>query len=92
MIFPRGIRPRRAAWRCEYCSGFSPRRPVWSCSRSTPRRSAACAAAAGIAMEAINIVNDKAVVNLDRCIGCGLCVTTCTTGALQLKKKPEDQL
>lgn len=43
-------------------------------------------------MEAIRIVDDKAVINLERCIGCGLCVTTCTAGALQLQKKPEDQL
>jgi electron transport complex protein RnfB len=43
-------------------------------------------------MEAIQIVDDKAVINLDRCIGCGLCVTTCSTGALQLKKKPDEQL
>jgi Fe-S-cluster-containing hydrogenase component 2 len=43
-------------------------------------------------MEAIRIVDDKAVINLERCIGCGLCVTTCTTGAMQLQKKLEDQL
>jgi len=24
-----------------------------------------------------------------RCIGCGLCVTTCTTGALSLARKPD---
>jgi ferredoxin len=42
-------------------------------------------------MDSINMVDDRAVVNLNRCIGCGLCVTTCTTGALKLVKKPENQ-
>ena len=37
------------------------------------------------------MVDDQAVVNLDRCIGCGLCVTTCETGAMQLIKKPDEQ-
>jgi electron transport complex protein RnfB len=27
-------------------------------------------------------------VDRDRCIGCGLCVTTCPSGALKLKAKP----
>jgi electron transport complex protein RnfB len=43
-------------------------------------------------MEAIDIVDDKAVINLDRCIGCGLCVSTCTSDAVRLVKKPDDQL
>ncbi len=43
-------------------------------------------------MEAIEMVDDKAVITLKRCIGCGLCVTTCPTDAIQLIKKPEDAL
>ncbi len=43
-------------------------------------------------MEAIELVEEKAVVNLDRCIGCGLCVTTCPQEALRLVRKAEDQL
>ena len=35
-------------------------------------------------------VDEAAVVNLNRCIGCGLCVTTCETEAIQLVKKPDD--
>ena len=42
--------------------------------------------------EAIEIIEEKATINLDRCIGCGLCVTTCSAGALKLVKKPDDQL
>jgi formate hydrogenlyase subunit 6/NADH:ubiquinone oxidoreductase subunit I len=38
-------------------------------------------------MEALSIVNDVSTVNLDRCIGCGLCVETCSSDAIQLKKK-----
>ncbi|HAM51280.1 MAG TPA: hypothetical protein DCP92_11555 [Nitrospiraceae bacterium] len=32
-----------------------------------------------------------AAVNLDRCIGCGLCVTACPAEAVQLVKKAEDE-
>jgi len=39
-------------------------------------------------MEAIQINNGNAVIDLNRCIGCGLCVTTCPTGAMELRRKP----
>ncbi len=42
-------------------------------------------------MEAIDIVEDKALINLNRCIGCGLCVSTCPSDAMRLVKKSEDQ-
>ena len=42
-------------------------------------------------MDVIYIVDGRAVGNLNRCIGCGLCITTCTTGGLKLVKKPENQ-
>jgi Fe-S-cluster-containing hydrogenase component 2 len=37
------------------------------------------------------ITQDESVVNVntDRCIGCGLCVSTCPTDALSLVRKPE---
>lgn len=38
-------------------------------------------------MNALEIVNKKAVLSAHRCIGCGLCVTSCKTGALKLEKK-----
>jgi Fe-S-cluster-containing hydrogenase component 2 len=37
-------------------------------------------------MEAI-IVEDYAEVNKDRCIGCGVCVPTCPSDAIQLYNK-----
>jgi Fe-S-cluster-containing hydrogenase component 2 len=41
-------------------------------------------------MDAITVENKIANVNLNRCIGCGLCVTTCEKKAIKLyptKKK-----
>ena len=43
-------------------------------------------------MEAVEIVEEKAVIDLGRCIGCGLCVTTCETDAMSLSMKTDDQL
>jgi Fe-S-cluster-containing hydrogenase component 2 len=40
-------------------------------------------------MEAIRLGDGKMVLDLDRCIGCGLCITTCPTDSLSLKRKPE---
>ncbi len=42
-------------------------------------------------MEAISLDDDHAVQDLDRCIGCGLCVTTCPTESLSLVRKPESE-
>jgi Fe-S-cluster-containing hydrogenase component 2 len=44
-------------------------------------------------MEAIHMNDDNlAAVNKDRCIGCGLCVTTCPTEAIKLVAKSEAQI
>lgn len=40
-------------------------------------------------MEALSLVDDKAVLKPERCIGCGLCVPTCPGKALMLERKPE---
>ena len=43
-------------------------------------------------MGAIALNEDEvAEVNLHRCIGCGLCVTTCSGRALHLEIKPEEE-
>ena len=43
-------------------------------------------------MDAITIGDqDVAMIDRDRCIGCGLCVSTCPSEALSLKLKPESQ-
>jgi ferredoxin len=41
-------------------------------------------------MGALEMNDDgSAEIDLDRCIGCGLCVTTCQEEAIQLIPKPE---
>jgi len=40
-------------------------------------------------MDALSIHDKKAVLDLNRCIGCGLCVSTCPTHSLSLVRKPK---
>jgi Fe-S-cluster-containing hydrogenase component 2/DNA-binding MarR family transcriptional regulator len=40
-------------------------------------------------MKAIEIKDDIAVVNVQECIGCGLCVTGCTAGAIKLTERKQ---
>jgi Fe-S-cluster-containing hydrogenase component 2 len=40
-------------------------------------------------MEALSTDNKKAVLDLNRCIGCGLCVSTCPSLSLSLVRKPK---
>jgi len=40
-------------------------------------------------MAAVQHVGGKASVDMDRCIGCGLCVPTCPTESMTLARKPE---
>jgi ferredoxin len=43
-------------------------------------------------MGAISMTEDQvAGINLDRCIGCGLCINTCPEEALTLVSKPEEE-
>ena len=42
-------------------------------------------------MEALTLEDEHVVLNSDRCIGCGLCVSTCPTGSLTLERKSTDR-
>ena len=42
-------------------------------------------------MDAIRMEGDTAVVNRDRCIGCGVCVGTCSVAAVKLMQKSEQE-
>ena len=39
-------------------------------------------------MGALSPDGDRVAYDADRCIGCGLCVSTCPSGALTLERKP----
>ena len=43
-------------------------------------------------MDAITILDDVAVVDLDRCIGCGNCVASCDFDAAQLRKRDTEMV
>ena len=38
-------------------------------------------------MDALELRRSVAVVNAERCIGCGVCVTTCPTTAIELVRR-----
>ncbi|MFC1975441.1 ATP-binding protein [Chloroflexota bacterium] len=42
-------------------------------------------------MQALAEEGDRVTLNTDRCIGCGLCVSTCPDGALTLVRKPDSE-
>jgi ferredoxin len=44
-------------------------------------------------MGAISMTEEQvAGINLDKCIGCGLCINVCPEEALMLVSKPEEEL
>jgi Fe-S-cluster-containing hydrogenase component 2 len=40
-------------------------------------------------MDAVEIIDDVSNINLERCIGCGVCVPTCPEEAIELIEKEE---
>jgi electron transport complex protein RnfB len=42
-------------------------------------------------MDALYLDGDRVVLQSGRCIGCGLCVSTCPTHSLTLVRKPETE-
>jgi ferredoxin len=42
-------------------------------------------------MEAVQLVDEKASIDINNCIGCGLCVSTCPTDSMTLVRKPESE-
>jgi Fe-S-cluster-containing hydrogenase component 2 len=42
-------------------------------------------------METLTLVEKIVVFDAKRCIGCGLCVSTCPTGTLALVRKPSSE-
>jgi Fe-S-cluster-containing hydrogenase component 2 len=42
-------------------------------------------------MQALTEEIDRVALDTKRCIGCGLCVSTCPSGALSLVRKPESE-
>ncbi len=42
-------------------------------------------------MQALVEAGDRVDLNPDRCIGCGLCVSTCPSGALSLVRKSDSK-
>jgi Fe-S-cluster-containing hydrogenase component 2 len=41
-------------------------------------------------VNAVNIVDDRAEVDLDWCIGCGVCAISCPAGAISIKRRSEE--
>ncbi|NQU13165.1 MAG: 4Fe-4S binding protein, partial [Desulfobacteraceae bacterium] len=40
-------------------------------------------------VDAVKLKDEKAVVDLDWCIGCGVCAVSCPTGAISLNRRIE---
>jgi Fe-S-cluster-containing hydrogenase component 2 len=43
-------------------------------------------------MDAITLADEKSTINLDRCIGCGVCTVHCPSSAITLYQKAETRI
>jgi len=56
-----------------------------------PERCEACETCIDVCqMDAVSVVNEVAIIDLDRCIGCGNCVVSCPSQARRLQKKEKE--
>ena len=46
----------------------------------------------GRPIDVANVPQDIAQVNETRCVGCGVCVPACTTDAMTLVRRPEEEI
>ncbi len=62
-------------------SGFRPNNDAEACT------GCAICAEERCPISAIRIVDEHAAIDIEKCIGCGLCVTGCPNGAMKMKRK-----
>ncbi len=86
--------------RCQACGTCTPRCPMDAVSLVAPRVQEGDTVArafrppdqTGLESDATSTDGESAFVDEQRCIGCGLCVSTCPSGAMQLVHHPTERV